>query len=218
MFRLDIIRAFSMPERLCFPQTLRRKLLSLCNLRFEAVNGCPRELVITIGDVLQHTKAYSTGNLTRKVYEDTLHASIQSMYDWDSSRCFYPDENPLWLSVAEAYRHACILRSWRLLDPTEPSSDQRIQQSVNAILDSVANVPGTSPLIELLVLPLFMAGSDCLSPHSRHYVLLRLQEVKARSEMGLGGTPQILLEKVWQARAQQPKDDTSNVPWMLFVS
>lgn len=215
--RLDIIRAFSIPERLCFSQNLRQKLLSLCDLRFEAVNGCPRELVLIIGDVLEHAKAYLAGNIGLKDYSDALQVSIRKMYSWDSSRCFYPDEDSLWAYVAEAFRHSLILRAWRLLDPTEPASEKHIQDSVTAILDSVAEIPGSSPLVELLVLPLFMAGADSLSPHSRHYVLLRIAEIKARSEMGLEA-PQDLLKKVWQARAQQPKGDTSNVSWILFVS
>jgi hypothetical protein len=66
-------------------------------------------------------------------------------------------------------------------------------------------------------MPLFMAGADSLSPHSRHYVLLRLAECQARSEMGIAA-PLSLLEKVWQARARQTADDQSNVPWMDFVS
>ncbi|KAJ5180519.1 fungal-specific transcription factor domain-containing protein [Penicillium capsulatum] len=214
---LDIIRAFSMPERLCFSQNLRQKLLSLCNLRFEAVNGCPRELVLIIGDVLENAKAYLGCNLVLKEYGDVLQDAIQRMYSWDSSRCFYPDEDSLWSSVAEAFRHSLILRTWRLLNPVEPASEEHIQDSVTKILDSVSEIPGSNPLIELLVLPLFMAGADCLSPHSRHYILLRLGDIRARSEMGLAA-PQDLLHKVWEARAQKPKHDHSNVSWMLFTS
>lgn len=68
-----------------------------------------------------------------------------------------------------------------------------------------------------MVLPLFMAGADNMSAHSRHYVILRLEHIKARSEMG-NTAPQTLLEKVWNARSEQEKHDTSNIPWMSFVS
>ncbi|KAJ5096933.1 fungal-specific transcription factor domain-containing protein [Penicillium angulare] len=213
---LDIIRSFSAPERLCFPQKLREKLLSLCDLRFESVNGCPRELVLVIGDVLEHTKAHSTGRISTEDFRDVLKGSIQKFYLWDSSRCFFPDANSLWLSVAEAYRHTCILSTRRLLDDTESASTPHIQESVNHILDSISNIPATSPLIELLVLPLFIAGADCLSQHSRHYILLRYAEIKARSEMG-NSAPQDILEKVWKARAQQTAHDRGNVPWRPFT-
>ncbi|KAJ5938210.1 fungal-specific transcription factor domain-containing protein [Penicillium verhagenii] len=213
---LDIIRAFSTPGRLCFSQDLREKLLSLCNLRFESVNGCPRDLVLLIGEALEHAKARSIGRLNAKEYSDRLHSLINRFYLWDKSRCFYPNNDPLWLDVVEAYRHTCILRTRRLLDEKESAAEPFIQASVTAILDSIANIPNSSPLIELLVLPLFIAGADCLSPHSRHYILLRLADIKARSEMSISA-PQTLLEKVWHARAQKPTHDQSNVPWMLFT-
>lgn len=214
---MDIIRAFSTPERLCFTQDLRKRLLSLCDLRFESVNGCPREIVLIIGEVLEQTKAHSSGSLEATEYEERLQRLVLKLYHWDSSRCFYPSDDPRWLSVAEAFRHTCILRTLRLLDATESAAEPRIQESVAAILDSLANIPGSSALVELLIMPLFMAGADCLSLHSRHYILLRLAEINGRSEMGIEG-PKTLLEKVWHTRAQQPKHDRSNVPWMLFVS
>ncbi|KAJ5082142.1 fungal-specific transcription factor domain-containing protein [Penicillium argentinense] len=214
---LDIIRAFSLPERLCFTQELRSKLLSLCNLRFEAVNGCPREIVLVIGEILELAKARAGARVGENEFHNTTSDAIRKLYLWDSSRCFFPDDNTLWVSVANAFRFACILRAWRLLDPLQPASDPRIKECVFEILDSVANIPKTSPLIELMVLPLFMAGADSLSAHSRHYVLLRLDEIKARSEMG-NTAPRILLEKVWHARAQQPKNDLTNIPWMMFAS
>jgi hypothetical protein len=215
--RLDIVRAFARPERLCFTRELRERLLALGNLRFEAVNGCPRELVLIIGNLLDAAKAHTSGSLGVKRYLDTLQSSVDKLYTWDSSRPMYPDDDPLWLSVAEAFRHACILRALRLLDVTESAEEPRIQESVNAILDAAANIPGESPLIELMVLPLFMAGADCISPHSRHYVLLRIAEIKARSEMS-NTAPKRLLEKVWDARNQQAPYERTNVPWMFYVS
>ncbi|KAJ5242387.1 fungal-specific transcription factor domain-containing protein [Penicillium citrinum] len=214
---LDIIRAFSSPERLCFTQELRLKLLSLCNLRFEAVNGCPRDIVLIIAAILECAKAYSSGKVGHTEFYNTIRESIRKLYLWDGSRCFFPDESTTWVSVSNAFRHACILRAWRLLDPSEPPSEPRIRDSVLEILDSVANIPSTSPLIELMVLPLFMAGADSLSAHSRHYVILRLEQIKARSEMG-NAAPLTLLQKVWHARAEQAQHDTSNIPWMNFVS
>lgn len=214
---LDIIRAFASPERLCFTQELRLKLLSLCNLRFEAVNGCPRDIVLIIAAILECAKAYSSGKVGHTEFYNTIRESIRKLYLWDGSRCFFPDESTTWVSVSNAFRHACILRAWRLLDPSEPPSEPRIRDSVLEILDSVANIPSTSPLIELMVLPLFMAGADSLSAHSRHYVILRLEQIKARSEMG-NAAPLTLLQKVWHARAEQAQHDTSNIPWMNFAS
>jgi hypothetical protein len=186
-------------------------------MKFELVNGCPRELVLIIGDVLEHAKSHAHGKLGAEQYIEILRSSIRKLYLWNSSRCIFPDDNPLWIPVAEAFRHACILRALRLLDVTESAEADRIQESVTATLDSVAQIPSDSFLIELMVLPLFMAGADCLSPHSRHYVLLRLSEIKARSEMS-NAAPMDLLKAVWDGRARQPKHDRRNVPWMEFVS
>lgn len=186
-------------------------------MKFESVNGCPRALVLIIGDLLERAKDQFNGKLGVERYTKILQSSIQRLYLWDSSCCVYPDGNPLWVHVAEAFRHACILRALRLLDVTETAEALRIQESVTAILDSIAEIPAENPLIELMVLPIFMAGADCLSPHSRHYILMRLAEIKARSEMS-NAAPVEILNKVWKARAGQKKHDKSNVPWMSFVS
>ncbi|KAJ5882348.1 fungal-specific transcription factor domain-containing protein [Penicillium soppii] len=213
---LDIIRAFSAPERLSLTQDHRQRLLSLVGLKFEAVNGCPREIVLIIGEVLQGAKSQASSQLGMEQYLYTLRESIRRLYLWDSSNCTYPDDNSLWLSVAECFRHACVLRALRLLNVTESAEEPQIQNSVTAILNAVATIPGNSPLIELMVLPLFMAGADCLSPHSRHYILLRLAEIKVRSEMN-NTVPKQLLEKVWEKRRQQPRHNRKNVPWMDFT-
>jgi hypothetical protein len=215
--RLDIIRAFSTPKRLSLTQDHRKRLLSLVSLNFEAVNGCLREIVLIIGAVLEGAKSQACGQLGMKQYLDTLRDSIQELYLWDSSNCTYPDDKSLWLSVAESFRHAYILRALRLVNVTESAEKPRIQRSVNAILNAVATIPGTSPLIELLVLPLFMAGADCMSVYSRHYILLRLDEIKTRSEMN-NTVPKQLLERVWEERGRQPKHNRKNVPWMDFVN
>lgn len=186
-------------------------------MKFELVNGCPRELVLIIGDVLERAKSHAIGKLGAEKYIEILRSSIRKLYLWNSSRCIFPDDNQLWIPVAEAFRHACILRALRLLDVTESAESPRIQESVAAILDSVAEIPPDSFLIELMVLPLFMAGADCLSPHSRHYVLLRLAEIARRSEMSMAA-PTGLLKTVWEVRGRQSQHDRSNVPWMEFVS
>jgi hypothetical protein len=186
-------------------------------MKFESVNGCPRELVLIIGNVLERAKSHANGEYGVEQYIAILERSIRKLYLWNSSSCIFPDDNPLWMHVAEAFRHACILRALRLLDITESAEAARIQESVAAILDAVAEIPSESSLIELMVLPLFMAGADSLAPHSRHYIILRLSEIKARSEMS-NAAPIDLLKEVWKCRARQAKHDRSNVPWMKFVS
>jgi hypothetical protein len=87
---------------------------------------------------------------------------------------------------------------------------------VVGILDAAAGLPATSPLAKRLLLPLFMAGADSLSPHQRHYTLIRIQEIQKQTNFRI--TAPDLLEKVWKARAEQDNDDRTDVPWMEYVS
>ncbi|EHK19371.1 uncharacterized protein TRIVIDRAFT_125946, partial [Trichoderma virens Gv29-8] len=215
--RLDIIRAFAHPERLCFPTDVREFIIELSDNKLEMVNGCPREIMLLMGEALDRAKAYAEWKIGHMEYSQAIRAIIRKLYSWNSSRVAYPTNDPLWLNVAETFRHACILRSLRLLDDTQPAEDPEIQESVTAILDAASAIPGDNALIELLIMPLFMAGADSLSPHSRHYVLLRFVEIKARGEMSIQ-SPRDLLHRVWEARSKRPKHDRTNVPWMIYVS
>ena len=185
--------------------------------KLEQVNGCPRALLLMMGNILEHAKAHATEQIDDAQYETLLEDARYMLYSWNSSSASYPDDNPRWLAVAEAFRHACILHTSRLLDAAQPAEAPVIQQSVTAILDAVAEIPSDCYLLELLVMPLFMAGTDTLSAHSRHYILLRLDQIKCKAGFG-NPLPNSLLESVWEARANQPKKEHTNIPWMQFVS
>ncbi|KAI9929313.1 hypothetical protein ASPWEDRAFT_173034 [Aspergillus wentii DTO 134E9] len=213
---LDIIRGFAGPERLCFSPELRETIVSLTDMKFERVNGCPKEIFLIIGRALDHAKAHAAGEIETEQYKQVLYTARRDLLSWNQNSCIYPDEDPRWRSVADAFRHACILRISRLLDVSQPAEALEIQNSVTAILDAVANIEKDHPLIHLVILPLFMAGADSLSPHSRHYTILRIDEVKVASEF-CNPVPKDLLKNVWDARASQSKGDHSNIPWMLFT-
>lgn len=215
--RLDIIRSLADPKRLCFSSQLREAIIKLSDIKFEQVNGCPRALFLIMGSVLEHAKAHSAGQIADAQYETLLEAARQSLYSWRTTSFSYPSDDSRWYAVAEAFRHACILHTSRLLDATQPAEAPNIQQSVTAILDAAAEIPSDCYLQELLVMPLFIAGTDTLSAHARHYVLLRLEHIKLRAGFG-NPLPNSLLKSVWDARANQPKKDHGNIPWMRFVS
>jgi hypothetical protein len=190
---------------------------NLSDLKFERVNGCPRELFLIMGNILEHAKAHATGKIETPEFERLLSACRYQLYSWCLNPDSYPSDDSRWPAVAEAFRHACILHTSRLLDVAQPAEAPIIQNSVTAILDSLADIPAECSLIELVVMPLFMAGADALSPHARHYVLLRLDHVRVHG--GLGNETAIsLLRSVWDARGKQAKNDCSNVHWVLFVS
>lgn len=170
-----------------------------------------------MGNVMEHAKAHTTGKIETPEYERLLHACRYKFYSWRLKTDSYPNDDPRWPAVAEAFRHACILHTSRLLDMTQPAEAPIIQNSVTAILDSLAEIPAECRLIELVVMPLFMAGADALSPYARHYVLLRFDHV--RSHGGVANHMSIsLLKSVWDGRGRQAKHDSSNISWVWFVS
>ncbi|KAJ5427867.1 hypothetical protein N7491_008309 [Penicillium cf. griseofulvum] len=203
---LDIIRSLADPQRLCFSQELREAVATLSDLKFERVNGCPREMFL----------AHAMGTITTPEYERLLHACRNEFYSWRLKTNSYPNDNPRWHAVAEAFRHACILHTSRLLDVTQPAEAPMIQNSVTAILDSLANIPADCRLIELMVMPLFMAGVDALSRFARHYILLRFDHIRAHGGVS-NHMSVVLLKAVWDARGRQAKHDSSNISWVWFT-
>ncbi|KAJ5686050.1 hypothetical protein N7536_008669 [Penicillium majusculum] len=214
--RLDIIRSLADPRRLCFSPELREAVATLSDLKFERVNGCPRDMFLIMGNVIEHAKAHATGKIETPEYERLLNAYRYELYSWRLKPDRYPNDDPRWPAVAEAFRHACILHTSRLLDETQPAEAPMIQNSVTAILDSLAEIPAECRLIELVVMPLFMAGADALSPYARHYILLRFDHIRAHG--GVGNHMSIsLLKSVWDGRSRQAKHDSSNISWGWFA-
>jgi hypothetical protein len=170
-----------------------------------------------MGKAIEHAKSHAMGRSTKSEFESSLSACIYCLYSWRLPPDGYPSDNPRWLKVAEAFRHACILHTTRMLDVSQPAQAPIIQKSVTAVLDAVAEIPSDCQLIELLVMPLFMAGVDALSSYARHYILLRFDHV--RNHGGLcNQVPISLLKSVWDGREKQLKHDSSNVYWAWFVS
>ncbi|GKZ64072.1 hypothetical protein AnigIFM63309_010897 [Aspergillus niger] len=213
---LDIIRASAGPERMCFSQDIRELVACASDRKFELVNGCPREVFLAIGAALEKAKEHTLGWLTWDEYQIALLLAKHKLYAWDPKGREYPSHDPRWLSIAEAFQFACILRILRLLDPLKPASSSDIQDCVRRILDATAMITPDCSLLEILVFPLFMAGSDCLSRHSQYYVLTRLRDVERRSEFR-NPVPVDLLRKVWDARAAQAEDDHTNISWTAFT-
>ncbi|KAL2820918.1 fungal-specific transcription factor domain-containing protein [Aspergillus cavernicola] len=213
---LDIIRAFAGTRRLCFTQDIREMVASAGGHRFELVNGCPREIFLIIGRVLDKAKEYKLGWTPDDDFRSTLLLAKHQLYSWDPKEKTYPSSDPRWVSLAVAFQYACILHVHRLLDPLQPAKSAEIQSAVAKILDVTAEIPFDSTLAELLILPLFMAGADSLSPHSQYYILARFREIERRSEMR-NPVPADLLKQVWAARAAQEHDHEDIISWRDFT-
>ncbi|CAG8910053.1 unnamed protein product [Penicillium egyptiacum] len=140
-YRLDIIRSLADPQKLCFSPALREIIVNLSDLKFEQVNGCPRELFLTIGTVLGHAKAHEIGHMDG-------HPPIRA-----SSHC-----RPVWpLHVASftgrISKLPFTLAGSRRSIPTRLNTAHIplvrcvraeatiIQISVTAILDAIAEIP-----------------------------------------------------------------------------
>ncbi|KAL4803405.1 fungal-specific transcription factor domain-containing protein [Aspergillus unguis] len=211
---LDIIRAFAGTRRLCFTQDIREMVASASGDRFELVNGCPREIFLIIGRALDKAKEYKHGWTSEEDFQSTLLLANRELYSWDPRTKTYPSPDPRWQDVAVAFQYACILHIHRLLDPSQPARSLEIQAAVQKILDSTAMIPTDSSLIELMIMPLFLAGADSLSPHSQYYVLSRLRDIEGRSEVR-NQVPATLLRQVWAVRAAQPGQE--NISWREFT-
>lgn len=202
---------------MCFSQDIRELVACASDKKFELVNGCPREVFLVIGGALEKAKEYTLGWLTWDEYQIALLLARHKLYSWNPQGRDYPSPDPLWLAIAEAHQFASILRILRLLEPSKPASSPDIQECVKKILDATAMISPDCSLLELLVLPVFMAGADCISRHSQYYVMTRLHEIERRSEFR-NPVPADLLKKVWDARAAQAPDDSTNISWTSFVS
>ncbi|KAA8650960.1 uncharacterized protein ATNIH1004_003651 [Aspergillus tanneri] len=213
---LDIVRAFAGAERLCFSQDIREMVACASDLKFELVNGCPRDVFLIIGGVMEKAKEYALGWLTWDEYQIALLLAKHKLYSWDRKGASYPNSDSRWMAAAEAFQFSCILRIYRLLDPLKSANSPEIQDCVTRILDATAQIPKDCSILELLILPLFMAGTDSLSTHSQYYILARLNEIERRSEFR-NPVPRDLLKKVWDARVALTSEEDRNVSWTEFV-
>ena len=182
-----------------------------------SVVGCPKPIFLSIAIAMKKAKEFKLERASRSSLSETLDNCEGQLRSWNAGSHTYPSENPGWPHLAEAFRHACILRVRRWHNTWGTANDSKIQASVSAILNACSAITSTSPLLKRLLLPLFMAGADSLSSHQRHYILIRINEI--RNETAFKNPAVMgLLEKVWIARGQQDDNDQTNIPWMEFVS
>ncbi|KAJ5107335.1 hypothetical protein N7456_004010 [Penicillium angulare] len=212
---LDVIRSLSDPKRISFSSDLRRTIIALSTPKFEQVNGCPRDLFLMVGDALEYAKLHGMGELDELKYKKLVMDVHLRINAWQLADWNFPDKELRWDAVGESFRNSLLLYTSRILSPEQPAEASFIQKSVASVLDAVSEIPYT--LIELVIMPLFIAGTDTLSLHSRHYILLILDNIKSIAGFS-NELPKRLLQQVWEARGNQPKRDRRNILWTSFVS
>lgn len=204
------------PEKLAFPSAVRDFVSNSLDFSLQTFTGCPKSIFKPLQDVLSTGKAWLAGDISTDIFQLILDQSAERLRKWDMHQENYPDSDPGWPLLADAYRHIALLRISRFPDTfIIPSSDPLIKTSVDRILDISALMSENSSCYKRLVFPLFMAGADTDSAHQQRYVRICMGQIKDSTRIAQPALFQ-LLETVWQARANSSHD--RNVPWMEWVS
>ncbi|KAL5602195.1 hypothetical protein FOBRF1_009728 [Fusarium oxysporum] len=213
---LDMLRGFSGAEKLSYSTEVRECVRDHGSLSLHTLVGCPPVIFFKIGQVLEAGKAYLAGDLPVEQFEQLLDGAEKFFRGWDPDQAVYPTSHQEWRHLAEAYRHACLLRVMRFPDAFAISCDDpQIKASVSAVLDVCATIPRDSVFYKRLLFPLFLAGADTCSPHQIHYASWCINEIKHSTGFQHPAMTD-LLTKVWDERRTNPRG-WSNVPWMEFT-
>ena len=210
------MRGMSGAEKLAFPPAVRQHVSEANGFDLEMLTGCPKSIFEILGQVLFYDKSWLAGDITIDEFKLKLDQARRTLEGWNALQQTYPNSSSEWLLIADAYRHAALLRVLRFPDPFEvPCTDEAIRRSVNRILDISAQVSWKSTYYRLLLYPMFIAGTDAEFSHQHHYVQVCLEKI-TRSTGFLQPAILQLLEAVWNQRAES--DGIQNVPWVEFVS
>lgn len=215
--RLDLLRGFSGAEKLAYPEEVHEYVRDHGNRVFHSFVGCPPALFFRISQVLHAGKAYKAGNLPVEAFRPLLDKAGKFFHYWDPEQETYPTGAPEWTLLAEAFRHACILRVLRFPDSFAiPCTDSSVRRAASAILDICAQMPRNSAYYKRLLFPLFLAGAEMSSPHQVQYIGWCIDEIKRSTGFQYPAMLDMLLQ-VWEKR-QSSDSDIPNIPWMEFVS
>ncbi|KAF2120326.1 fungal-specific transcription factor domain-containing protein [Lophiotrema nucula] len=211
----DLLRGFSGAEKLAFPSDTRRFVAETAGIALNTLVGCPPDIFSIIGQTLSAGKKFWNGELNVEDFQTILDQLLPQLRTWDPSKGPYPSDDREWTILADAYRHAAILRIWRFPDTwVIPCSDERIRASVTAILDASAAIPWHSPYFKRLLFPLFVAGADTDSPHQQRYVSLCIDHIRESTGFTYESLYE-LLNKTWDDRSRS--DGKLNVPWFEYT-
>ncbi|GAW17732.1 hypothetical protein ANO14919_071980 [Xylariales sp. No.14919] len=213
---LDMLRGFSGAEKLAYTEDVRKCVRDHGSLSLHTLVGCPPVIFHRIGQVLDAGKSSLAGDLSLEQFQELLDEAEKFFRSWDPDQAVYPTGHREWRQLAEAYRHACLLRVLRFPDGFALScEDARIKASVSAILDVCADIPRDNAFYRRLLFPLFLAGADTSSPHQLHYASWCIGEIKHMTGFQHPAMTE-LLTKVWEERRTNA-GGRANVPWMEFT-
>ncbi|KAF6811848.1 hypothetical protein CSOJ01_05439 [Colletotrichum sojae] len=215
---LDVLRGFSGAEKLTYSQEVRLRVLESGSRHssLQTLVGCPPIMFYRIGEIIAAAKRHLLGFMPLVEFEQILADGETFFREINLDKLDYPTGHPEWKPLAEAYRHACLLRVMRWPDTFGvPCEDERIKASVSAILDVCSSVPMRSPFYKRFLFPLFMAAADTSVAHQMHYASLCIQEIKDSTGFRHAAMTEVL-NKVWDVRRSNSYE-RPNIPWMEFT-
>ncbi|TDZ39203.1 hypothetical protein C8035_v006267 [Colletotrichum spinosum] len=216
---LDVLRGFSGAEKLTYSEEVRRCVASNTSLQtgLHTLIGCPPIIFQHISNVIAVAKSHMEGQKSLTAFEEVLADTQHWLRKLDLDKLNYPTADPNWKHLAEAYRHACLLRVMRWPHTFSiPCHADEIKQSVSAIFDACALVPMDSSFYKRLLFPLFMAAADTSVGHQMHYADLCIEKIKNSTGFRHAAMDTVL-RNVREERRRNTKG-WPNVPWMEFVS
>lgn len=170
-----------------------------------------------IGKVLSAGKSYLEEDVSQQEFETLLRQAENFLRAWSPDDEAFPSAATAWRLLADAYRHACLLRVLRFPDQMALSCEHpSIVESVTAILHACAELQEHEMKFQKrLLFPLFMAGADTSSRLLQDYVGLRIAAIYASSGFEQEAVMTVL-QKVWAERRVN-SNGWNNVPWMEYV-
>ncbi|KAG8159725.1 hypothetical protein KVR01_010362 [Diaporthe batatas] len=214
---LDVLRGFSGAEKLTYSDDVRKFVLENGRVSLHTLVGCPPSIFQRIGTVLEAAKGWLAGTVANVEFHAVLRDADKYLRELELDEAEYPTQHPEWRQLAEAYRHACLLRVMRWPDTfAVPCEDPKIKASVAAILDARANISASSPFSKRMLFPLFLAAADTTVPHQLHYASMSINEIRKSTGFSHPAMKTVL-EHVWEERRSNTRG-WANVPWMEWVS
>ncbi|KAH7192919.1 fungal-specific transcription factor domain-containing protein [Fusarium flagelliforme] len=210
---LDILHGFTSAGKLSFSEQVREYVHDHGSLHLHTLAGCPSVLFSKMGQIFDAGKSFLIGDILRERFEQVLETAERFLQSWDAEQALYPTVHHEWKQLAEAYRHACLLRLWRLPEPFEIScDDSRIQVSVAAILDICAVMPRDNAFYKHLLIPLLLSRANARSPHQVHYASSCIEDIKRAT-----GFQYPAMTETWEERRRNVHG-FSNMFWREFES
>ncbi|KAI1620558.1 fungal-specific transcription factor domain-containing protein [Exophiala viscosa] len=113
-----------------------------------------------------------------------------------------PSDDPDWLNLAEAFRHAAFIYLYRVIYNIGAPHPLTLQHA-KCCLDAVRLTPLMSPLVSVHVWPIFTAGCESIDPWDRAFCRQRLQDMFHKRKLLSLLRVQRAMEDVWSRKDQE---------------